>query len=159
LKNSKLNNRIISGTMLQQDQKIVAKIKNNTQSEVPAKLSDSKILDAFLNSVNPYLISQKEGRVTAAVTKAMHHKATKNQTKQRHEHSARSSTSNTVIKILLDSRSDGDLMFHEKGTSMHFPYLTRQVPTSWHTSNGNFLTKGRSKVNTYFLITQTARCL
>jgi len=30
---------------------------------------------------------------------------------------------------------------------MHFPYLTRQVPTSWHVSNGNILTKRRSKVN------------
>ena len=30
---------------------------------------------------------------------------------------------------------------------MHFPYLTRPVSKSWHTSNGNFLTKGRSKVN------------
>ena len=38
----------------------------------------------------------------------------------------------TVIKVILDSGSDGDLMFHEKGTSMHFPYLARQVPNSWH---------------------------
>jgi len=56
----------------------------------------------------------------------------------------------TVIKVLLDSESDCDLMFHEKGTSMQFPYLARQVSTSWHTSNGNFLTKGRSKVNIKF---------
>ena len=33
---------------------------------------------------------------------------------------------------------------------MHFPYLTRQVPNSWHTSNGSFLTKGRSKVSLKF---------
>ena len=30
---------------------------------------------------------------------------------------------------------------------MHFPYLTRQVPNSWHTSTGSFLTKGRSKIS------------
>jgi hypothetical protein len=31
---------------------------------------------------------------------------------------------------------------------MHFPYLTRQAPNPWHTSNGSFLTKGRRrKVN------------
>ena len=59
--------------------------------------------------------------------------------------------SNAVIKVLLDSGSDGDFMFHEKGTHMLNPYLTRQVPTSWHnTSNGNFLTKGRSEVNIKF---------
>ena len=91
--------------------------------------------------------SKQEGGVTAVVARARYHRATKNQTKQRFEHSARSCPSNTVIKILLDSGSDGDLMFHEKGTPMHFPYMARQVPNSWHTSNGSFLTKGRSKVN------------
>ena len=29
--------------------------------------------------------------------------------------------------------------------------MTRQVPTSWHMSNGNFLTKRRSKVNIKFI--------
>ncbi len=33
---------------------------------------------------------------------------------------------------------------------MHFPYLTRQVPNSWHRSNGSFLTKGRSEVSLKF---------
>jgi hypothetical protein len=28
-------------------------------------------------------------------------------------------------QVLLDSGSGGDLMFHEKGKPMHFPYLTR----------------------------------
>ncbi len=44
--------------------------------------------------------------------------------------------------MLLDSGSDGDLLFHEKGTVRHFPDLTRQVTKSWHSSNGSFLTKG-----------------
>ena len=52
-----------------------------------------------------------------------------------------------VTKILLYSGSDGYLMLHEKGTSIHFPYLTRQVPTSWHTSNGNFPTKDSNEFN------------
>ena len=33
------------------------------QSEITAKLLDFKMLDAFLNSMNPCLISQKGGRV------------------------------------------------------------------------------------------------
>ncbi len=33
---------------------------------------------------------------------------------------------------------------------MHFPFLTKQVPNSWHTSNGSFLIKGRSEVNLKF---------
>ena len=94
--------------------------------------------------------SEQEGGVTVVVAKARYHRATENQTKQKFEHSARSRPSNTVIKVLLDSGSDGDLMFHEKGTPMHFPYLTRQVPNSWHMSNGSFLTKGRSEVSLKF---------
>ena len=33
---------------------------------------------------------------------------------------------------------------------MPFPYLTWEVTTSWHTSKGNFLTKGRGKVSLKF---------
>jgi hypothetical protein len=55
-----------------------------------------------------------------------------------------------LIKVLLDSGSDGDLLFHEKGTAKHFPYSARQVPQSWHTSNGVFQTNGRGKANIKF---------
>ena len=41
-------------------------------------------------------------------------------------------------------------MFHEKGTTKHFPYLARQVPKSWHTSNGIFQTKGKASVQVKF---------
>jgi hypothetical protein len=67
--------------------------------------------------------SEKEGRVTAVVAQARYQQATENQTKKRSEHSSRSHPSNAFIKVLLDSGSDGDLMFYEKGTSMHFPLL------------------------------------
>ena len=84
------------------------------QSEITAKLSDPELLDAHLTSVSSSFKSEKEGRVTAVVEQARYHKVTENQAMQRFEHSARSHPSNTVIKVLLDSGSDGDLMFHEK---------------------------------------------
>ena len=121
------------------------------QSEITAKLLDPKLSGAFLNSVNSSFKSKKEGRVTAVVAKARYHEATENQAKLRFKHSARSRPSNAVIKVLLDSGSDGNLMFHEKGTPMYFPYFTRQVPNSWHTSNGSFHTKGRSKLSLKFV--------
>jgi hypothetical protein len=34
-------------------------------------------------------------------------------------------------------------MFHEKGTTKSYPYLIRQIPKSWNTSNGIFHTKGK----------------
>ena len=55
-----------------------------------------------------------------------------------------------LIRVLLDSGSDGDLLFHKKGTTKHFPYLTRQVPKTWHTSNGDFQTKGKSDIQLKF---------
>ena len=122
----------------------------NAQSELTTEVL-AKLLGALINSVNSCLNSKREGRVTVVVAKARYHIATKNQAKQRVKHSARSHTSNAVRKVLLDSGSDGDLMFHEKGTPMHFPYLTRQVPNSWHTLNGSFLTKETRKVSLKFL--------
>jgi len=52
------------------------------------------------------------------------------------------------IRVLLDSGSDGDLLFHKKGAPKCFP--TRQVPKSWCTSNGNFHTEGRGKLKLEF---------
>ena len=121
---------------------------NLTQSETIAELSDPELSGDLFNSVNPPLTG-KEGRVTTVVAKARY-KATENPARKNIEHSTGRRTSNTVIRILLDSGSDGDLLFHEKGTEKRFPYLTRQVPKSWHTSNGSFLTKGRSEVNLKF---------
>ena len=137
--------------MHQQDSKdLVAKTCVNTQNELTAELSDYKLSGAMLNRVSSSFHSEQEGRVTAVVAKARYHTVTKNQAKQRIKHSTRHCPSNAVIKVLLDSGSDGDLMFHEKGTPMHFPHLTRQVPNSWHTLTGSFLTKGRSKVSLKF---------
>jgi len=55
------------------------------------------------------------------------------------------------IRVLLDTGSNGDLCFHEKGKLKPFPYLTWQVPKSWHTSNGTFQTHGRGKLRIKFL--------
>ncbi len=70
------------------------------------------MLGAHLNNVNSFFSNEQEGRFTAVVAKAKYHIATENQAKQRFKHSARSCPSNPVIKVLLDSGSDGDLMFH-----------------------------------------------
>ena len=37
-------------------------------------------------------------------------------------------------------------MFHEMGALKSFPYLTRQVPKTWCTSNGDFHTKGKGSL-------------
>jgi len=45
-------------------------------------------------------------------------------------------------RVLLDSGSDGDLLFRKKGKKTHnVQYTMRSVPQLWHTSNGIFSTK------------------
>jgi hypothetical protein len=86
--------------------------------------------------------------VTAIIAKLVNNKAD-SQSSSGLKRQSKSLKSN-LIKVLLDSGSDGDLWFQEKGTKPRFPYLTRQMPKSWHTSNGSFLTKGRGEVNLTF---------
>ena len=61
------------------------------------------------------------------------------------------------IKVLLDSGSNGDLYFLQKGTDKPFPYSIRQVPKSWHTSNGRFQTNGRANLRVKFFDYSTRR--
>jgi len=41
-------------------------------------------------------------------------------------------------------------LFHPKGTKKYFPYLTRQVPKPWCTSNGTFHTEGKGSIEVNF---------
>ena len=66
------------------------------------------------------------------------------------QHSSKKVPKKKLIRVLLDSGSDGDLLFHKRGTPKHFPYLTRQVPKTWHTSNGDFQTKGKGDIQLKF---------
>ena len=77
-------------------------------------MSDPELSGAHLNCVSYSFNKEQEGRVTAAVAKVKYQQATKNQAKQRVKHSVRCRPSNEVIQVLLDSGSDGDLMFMRK---------------------------------------------
>ncbi len=47
---------------------------------------------------------------------------------------------NKTIRVLLDSGSNGDLLFMKKGSSKHISIVKWVVPQSWGTSNGTFIT-------------------
>jgi hypothetical protein len=47
---------------------------------------------------------------------------------------------NKTIRVLLDSGSNGDLLFMKKGSSKHISIVKRVVPQSWGTSNSTFVT-------------------
>ena len=85
--------------------------------------------------------------VTAVI--AIMEPATESQSSRAHKQPLRSRPSNK-IRVLLDSGSDGDLYFLPKGKDKPFPYLNRQAPKSWRTSNGSFQTNGRGKIRLKF---------
>ncbi len=43
-----------------------------------------------------------------------------------------------LVRVLLDSGSDGDLIFVDKDKSMLLPTIKRLVPRLWNTSSGRF---------------------
>ncbi len=81
---------------------------------------------------------------SVTVVLAVQKSAAGSQSSTKLKHLSRSCKHN-VLRVLFDTGSYGDLMFHKKGTIKCFPYLNRQVPKSLHTSNGCFHTKGRGK--------------
>jgi hypothetical protein len=55
-----------------------------------------------------------------------------------------------LVWVLLDSGSDGDLVFLDKGKPMLLPSSKRLVPQSWNTLNGMFQTKHKAEIELNF---------
>jgi hypothetical protein len=55
-----------------------------------------------------------------------------------------------LVQVLLDSGSDGDLVFIDKDKPMLLPSSKRLVPQSWNTSNGRFQTKQKTEIELNF---------
>jgi hypothetical protein len=86
-----------------------------------------------------------EGKTTAIVAvmrgrpKHSHHRQSSNkQYKQK------------LVRVLLDSGSDGNLAFVDKNKPMQLPSSKRLVPQLWNTSNGMFQTKRKAEIEMNF---------
>ncbi len=55
-----------------------------------------------------------------------------------------------LVRVLLDSGSDGNLVFVDKDKPMLLPSLKRLVPQSWNTLNGMFQTKRKAEIKLNF---------
>jgi hypothetical protein len=55
-----------------------------------------------------------------------------------------------LVRILLDSGSDGNLVFVDKDKPMLLPSSKRLVPQSWYTLNGMFQTKRKAEIELNF---------
>ena len=45
-----------------------------------------------------------------------------------------------ILRVLLDSGSNGDLVFVQEGTKPYIPYKEQYMPQKWRISNGIFTT-------------------
>jgi hypothetical protein len=95
--------------------------------------SPSKSKDVHVNNSTPTASNPTEGRTTAviAVMRGYPKDSYTHQCSNKH-------CKQKIVRILLDSGSDGDLIFVNKGKPMLLPYSKRLVPQSWNTSNGIF---------------------
>jgi hypothetical protein len=55
-----------------------------------------------------------------------------------------------IMRVLLDSGSNSNLIFVNKDKPILLPYLKRLVPQSWNTLNGIFQTRRKSRVELNF---------
>jgi hypothetical protein len=62
-----------------------------------------------------------------------------------------STTSEKLVRVMLDSGSDGNLFFVNKDKPMLLPSSKRLVPQSQNTSNGIFQTKRKAGIELIFL--------
>ncbi len=67
-----------------------------------------------------------------------------------HHHRSNKHYKKQIVRVLLDSGSDGDLVFLNKDKPMLLPYSKRLVPQSWNTSNEIFQTKPKARVELNF---------
>ncbi len=56
-----------------------------------------------------------------------------------------------TIRVLFDTESSGNLLFIRKDSHKDIPYVKRNVPHSWGTSNGTFQTKKVGDINISFV--------
>ncbi len=107
--------------------------------------SPSKSKDVHVSHSTPTASNSSEGRTTAviAVMRGNHKDGYTRQCSNKH-------CKQKKVWVLLDSDSDGDLIFVNKDKPVLLPYLKRLVPQSWNTLNRIFLTRRKAWVELNF---------
>jgi hypothetical protein len=67
-----------------------------------------------------------------------------------HRHRSNKQYKQKIVRVLLDSGSDGDLVFVNKDKHVLLPSSKRLVPQSWNNSNGMFQTKRKAGIELNF---------
>ena len=117
-------------------------LPNNSTSTMPIK-----IVDKQKNDLKSKVVRGNGIRTAIAgipmITKSNKKSRRKSDIKYKQQSAKR------VWRVLLDSGSDGDLLFVRKGT-LEVPYVRRNAAQKWRTSNGTFETNKVGKLDLIF---------
>jgi hypothetical protein len=107
--------------------------------------SPSQREDVHDNNSNPTASNPPEGKTTAVIA-VMRGNPKDGYTHQR----SNKHYKQRIVQVLLDSGSDGNLIFVSKDKSMLLPYSKRLVPQPWNTPNGILQTRCKARVELNF---------
>jgi hypothetical protein len=68
-----------------------------------------------------------------------------------HQHRSNKHYKKQLVRVLLDSGSDGNLIFVDKDKPMLLPSSKKLIPQLLNTSNGIFQTKHKTEIKADFL--------
>jgi hypothetical protein len=108
-------------------------------------MSPSQSEDVHDNNSTHTASNPPEGNTTAVIA-VMRGNPKDGYTRQRNNKHCKQ----RILLVLLDSGSDGDLIFVSKDKPMLLPYLKRLVPQSWNTLNGIFQMWRKAQVELNF---------
>ncbi len=107
--------------------------------------SSSQSQELHVNHSTPTASNPPEGSTTAVVA-VMRGNPKDGYTRQ----SSNKHFNQKIVRVLLDSGSNGDLIFVNKDKPMLLPYLKRLVPQSWNILNGIFQMRHKARVELNF---------
>jgi hypothetical protein len=108
-------------------------------------MSPSKSKDVYVNNSTPTASNPTEGRTTAVIA-VMRGNPKDGYTRQRsHKHCKQK-----IVRVLLDSGSDGNPIFVNKDKPMLLPYSKRLVPQLWNSLNGIFQMRRKARLELNF---------
>ena len=126
--------------------------KNNCQYCLPTNdffnTMPIKIVDKQTNDLKSKVV-RGEGIRTAIAGIPMFTKSNKKSRRRKSDKNNKQQSAKRVWRVLLDSGSDGDLVFVRKGTS-EVPYTRRNAAQKWRTTNGIFETNKVGNLNMIF---------
>ncbi len=129
-------------------------VASNTDDVSTRSVSDADDVMMMSSSQNEELLSNNSilpkkdppGGKTTAIIAVMRGKPKDGY----HQHHSNKHYKQKLVRVLLDSGSNGNLIFVNKDKPMLLPFSKRLVPQSWNTSNGIFQTKYKAGIELIF---------